>query len=136
MSALPVSAICAYDATELGPATDELVCLHPFTCPDAGPFRLYADDPPAFAVSGELDLAGEALFGTTLRRTLPLSATQGPIVIDGRGLEFVDHRGLRHLDRHLTRVGTTAVLWTESDLLRRVAGILELSSLRVTGPGE
>ncbi|GGS60220.1 MULTISPECIES: MEDS domain-containing protein [Actinokineospora] len=136
MSSLPISTVCGYDLGRMDKtATTELVCLHPFTNPGSSLFRIYADGPSEFALSGELDASCVAVFATTLRRTLPLSAARD-LRIDGRGLVFIDHRALARLDAVLGEVGATAVLSTSCLVAARLSDIMTLRNLRVDPVGE
>lgn len=74
MAEHPVSALCAYDVTQLGDAAAELICLHPFVNPGSTRFRLYAEPHSQFDRSGTLFVSGEESMTTALRRTGPLSA--------------------------------------------------------------
>ena len=74
-----------------------MACLHPLTSRGASPFRLYTNDASAFALAGEIDLSAGQL-AETLGRVLPL-IPGSELVVDGRELEFIDHRGLLVLDR-------------------------------------
>ena len=98
-SVLPLATICAYDVAQLGSAAvAEMACLHPLTSRGASAFRLYTDDGAAFALAGEIDFSSAGQLADTLGRVLPLMS--GPeLVVDGRQLEFIDHRGLMVLDR-------------------------------------
>lgn len=131
MSVLPVSAICAYDAEELGDcAVAEMACLHPVVNTGAASFRLYADQDVDLTLAGDVDFACTELFSLTLRRTLPLlEGTE--LVIDGRDLDFIDHRGLFDLDQQGRALGRRIVLRSGSPTVARVAELLDLRALRV-----
>ncbi|RZU74499.1 DcmR-like sensory protein [Micromonospora kangleipakensis] len=132
MRAHPMSAVCAYDRRELGePAIAELACLHPETNADVL-FRLHAADPgeAAFALVGELDPSNPRLFATALDRVDP-HPVDGRLVVDGAGLQFIDHRCLIHLGEHARRRGAIAVLRTTRSAAARLAELLELPHVRV-----
>lgn len=131
MSVLPVSAVCAYDARQLGiQAVSEMACLHPFVNDGYTPFRLYAEQGVHFALAGEIDLSCEALFDTTLGRTIPL-CPEPVVAIDGHQLEFIDHRALRALGLHGQQRGRQVLLRTRSPSIARVAQLLELPAVQV-----
>ncbi|MGW5049606.1 MEDS domain-containing protein [Actinokineospora sp. NPDC004072] len=131
MSTRPVSAACAFDLDRMGrSAAAELVCLHPFTNAGSSLFRIYADGPAEFALSGELDASSVTAFTTTLDRTLPLFRTD-VLRIDGRGLHFIDHRALTRLDALLGGAGSSAVLWTPCPVAARLSDFIDLRHVRV-----
>ena len=135
-SKLALATICAYDRTQLGhQAVAELVCLHRWIQRGCTPFRLYAQDGVDFALAGEIDMSCITQLETTLDRTLPLWP-DGELVVDGHGLEFIDHRGLLVLDRCAAKRGTRVVLQTERRVVARVAEAIGLEHVRVEGSGE
>jgi hypothetical protein len=129
MASSPVSALCGFDATELGAAADELVCLHPYIGPGSPLFQLYADPAGHVAVSGELDRSCDELFATTLARAGDL--VSGPVLrIDARGLDFVDHRCLLMLGHYAAARGATAVVRGGPPSLHRLLALLDVPNLR------
>ena len=95
--ALAIGAMCAYDAQLLGPAAvSELACMHPFVSRGSSLFRIFTTPEATFALAGEVDRFARASFARTLERILPL-CPDGPVVVDARGLEFIDHHGLHTL---------------------------------------
>lgn len=135
MAVLPVSALCAYDTSELGPAAAELICLHPFAATNGSAFRLYAEPGLGFALTGEIDAASDELFITTLRRVWPL-VTDDPLVIDVHRLEFISHQALLALDQHARAVGRRVVLRAGRGVPARLADLLDLTNVRVEPPVE
>ncbi|MBV9012988.1 MAG: MEDS domain-containing protein [Pseudonocardiales bacterium] len=131
MSALPVTALCAYDLSELGrAAVAEMACLHPLASAGVTPFHLYAEGDAEFALAGELDLSCADLFATTLERIMPLC--RGPeLVVNGGGLEFIDHRRLLVLAEHARRANATIVLRTTWPGVGRIIGFLAVEGVRV-----
>lgn len=131
MSALPVTALCAYDLRELGrAAVAEMACLHPLASAGATPFHLYAEQDVEFALAGELDLSCAELFATTLERIVPPSG--GPeLVVEGRKLEFIDHRQLLVLVEHARRANATIVLRTSWPGVDRIVELLDVKGVRV-----
>lgn len=131
MRLLPASALCAYDARELGiAAVSELACLHPFVNEGATPFRLYAEEDVDFGLAGEIDVAAHALLDIAARRVVG-RAEDARLTVDGRALEFIDHRGLCVLERHAREQARGLVLRTCSPTVARMAELLDFSSLRV-----
>ena len=130
-SVLPLATICAYDLAQLGrAAVAEMACLHPLTSRGASAFRLYTDDGAAFALAGEIDFSSAGQLADTLGRVLPLMS--GPeLVVDGRQLEFIDHRGLLVLDRCAGQRGIRLALCTPRKTLAQIAEAIGLQNLRV-----
>lgn len=62
---------------------------------------------------------------------LSLSSGEPELVVDGRGLDFIDHRGLMAMDRRAAANDTRMVLRSTSSVLVNVAGLLPLTALRV-----
>ena len=131
MCVRPASALCAYDVGELGStAVAELACLHPLANPGSAPFQLHAERDVDFALAGDIDLACDELFATTVRRVVPLSC--GPeLVVEGRAMEFIDHRRLLLLIEATQRAGATVVLRNAPGTAARVIEILQLAGVRV-----
>lgn len=130
----PITALCAYDAVALGEGAGELVCLHPLVGPGSPTFRVYAEPGAAFAIGGEIDAAGADTFATTLQRILPVAADSErhpELVVDAHGLEFIGHRELLDLDRAAQRHGRPVLLRGCGPLLRRLAGLLDLTNLHL-----
>ena len=114
----------------MGDGAGELVCLHPLVGPGSPTFRLYAEPSAAFALDGEIDAAGTDTFMTTLRRIWPETGS-GELVIDAEGLEFISHRELLALDQQAQSDCRQILLRGAGPLLTRLAGLLELDSLRL-----
>ncbi|MGX7827971.1 MEDS domain-containing protein [Actinokineospora sp. 24-640] len=132
MSVLPVSALCAYDATELGAAAvAELACLHPLASAGSTLFRLYAEPGATCALAGEIDFSCAALFTRTLERTV--ARAPGPeLVVEAGELKFVDHRGLYALSDAGRQAGAAVVLRSAPhSAAARLSTILTLPGLRV-----
>ncbi len=136
MAVQPFSALCAYDTGQLGSAAAELTCLHPFVFVgrEAPGFRMYAQPGVAFALTGELDAGSDAVFTAALHRTWALTC-DNTLVIDAQGLEFIGHQQLCTLDRCARADGRTIVLRTDQQIPTRLAGLLELTNVRVEPPG-
>jgi MEDS: MEthanogen/methylotroph, DcmR Sensory domain len=131
MCVRPVSALCAYDAGELGSAAvAELACLHPLASSGSAPFQLHAERGVGFALVGDIDLSCDELFATTLRHVVPLLC--GPeLVVEGRAVEFIDHRRLLMLAEATQRAGATVVLRNAPGTAARVIEVLKLPGVRV-----
>ena len=130
-SALPLATICAYDVAQLGSAAvAEMACLHPLTSRGASAFRLYTGDGAAFTLAGEVDFSSTGQLADTLDRVLPLMSGS-ELVVDGRQLEFIDHRGLLVLDRCAGRRGIRLSLCTRRETVAQVAEVIGLQHLRV-----
>lgn len=106
------AALCAYDAAVLAPAEiAELACLHPYAGVGSSLFRIYAQPGAGFALAGEIDRSCRPLFARTLERIAPL-CPDGPLVVDGRQLQYIDHHGLHTLGAAAWRRGSIVTLWT------------------------
>lgn len=132
MMALPFSALCAYNRTELSEATiAHVACLHPTVNGGAAPFRLYSSCGATASLSGELDLTSCELFATALRRA-DLRPVGGELIIDATELHFIDHRNLLVLAAHAHDCGATAVLRTGfTTSAARMVEILDVRDVRV-----
>ncbi|MFI9012111.1 MEDS domain-containing protein [Actinosynnema sp. NPDC053489] len=128
----PMSAMCAYDRTELGDeAVAQIACLHPVTSVDATPFHLHTHARgAAAALDGELDDRVRELWPAALGRA-ELRSTGGEVVIDATGLEFIDHRNLLALADYADRRGTTVVLRTALSHPAHLLRVLNVTTVRV-----
>ena len=135
MCVRPVSTLCAYDVGELGStAVAELACLHPLANPGSAPFQLHAERDVDFALAGDIDLACDELFATTVRRVVSLSC--GPqLVVEGRAMEFIDHRRLLLLIEATQRADATVVLRNAPGTAARMVEVLEWAGVRVEARG-
>ncbi len=130
----PFSALCAYNRAELGSETiAQVACMHPNANEGATPFRLHASTHAAATLGGELDLASLCLFSLALHRA-DLRPTGGELVIDAKGLTFIDHRGLLALAEHARCCDATAVLQTSLPTAARIIEILDLKDVQVEVP--
>lgn len=108
------AALCAFDAEVLAPAeVAELACLHPYAGAGSSLFRIFAQPGAAFALAGEVDRSCRSLFARALERIVPL-CPEGPLVVDGRRLQYIDHHGLHTLGSAARRRGATVTLWTDA----------------------
>jgi hypothetical protein len=133
MAGHPFSALCAYDRTRLSEqALEQLASVHPSTnLPGVG-FRLHASARPGHSaeLSGEIDMFNRDVLVQVLDRIQP-PAHGGRLVLDAAGLTFIDHRGLIGLDEYARGRDTTLVLRTEFPGAARIAGLLDLTGVRV-----
>jgi anti-anti-sigma regulatory factor len=129
----PFSAMCAYDGGELGDGViAQLACLHPTSNQDSVGFHLHASTTEDFSgtLSGELDLSTADLFTTALDRTaLPLRDNE--LVVDARGLDFIDHRSLLRLFDHARRRTAPLVLHVSRTGPARIVKVLDVADVRV-----
>ncbi|GIF01713.1 hypothetical protein Ari01nite_91770 [Paractinoplanes rishiriensis] len=128
----PFRAMCAFDHAELGDDTiAQVACMHAESDP-AVPFHLHAC-PPAdgcAARTGELDWTTDDLFTAALRRA-DLAPAGHDVVLQAGGLRFADHRSLLRLQQYAEDHAITVVLRDASRATARLAGLLDLSRLRV-----
>lgn len=130
MSDLPVSALCAYDVSRLGPAAKEIICLHPVVSKGAVEFRLYAQQDAGFALAGEIDSADADAFTASLQRIWPL-ASGDELIVDAYGLDFLTHHQLLELDERARAERRKVILRTGQCLVARLVEVLELENVRV-----
>ena len=137
MCDLPLTALCAFDETELGrDAAAGLCCLHLHTpATYSPPFRLFAQPPHTFALAGDIDLLSHDLLRSTLQAISDCISELPAIDVDVRQLGFVDHRGLQILDEWATRTGTRIRLQGANALISTIADILQLPALELHEPG-
>lgn len=137
MATLPVSALCAYDTTQLPEEASGLICLHPLVNRGASAFRLYAESGAAFALEGEIDAANAETLTTVLERIWPVAGRSGSgdLVIDAGSLEFISHRELLTLDRFARRDDRQVTLRGSSPVVARLARLLDLTNLHLEHAG-
>ena len=129
----PFTLICACDASALSAeALTETASIHPLTQGVSTPFCLYATDAADFAVQGEIDALGVALFERLLE-SVPASDAGDRLVIDASGLGFIEHRSLLALERHAERRDLSVVLARAPGVAGRIAGLLDLRRVRLQG---
>jgi anti-sigma B factor antagonist len=88
-----------------------------------------SDDLAVVALGGELDLSGAGRLEGEIERLTGLDGTQ-TVVLDLRGLEFLDSSGLRLValaDRSLTDAGRRLVLVRGPETVQRVFDITRLT---------
>jgi anti-anti-sigma regulatory factor len=128
----PFSVLCGFDVRVLGAAAvAELACAHAAHNVAEVPFRLHGTPGSGgVALSGEVDGAGAALLSRALDRAAP-PVVDGEVVVDGAGLEFIDHRSLLGLADYARGRGATAVLRTPLPAAARLADLLRVPGIRV-----
>ncbi|GAA1041583.1 hypothetical protein GCM10009557_65630 [Virgisporangium ochraceum] len=128
----PVRGVCAYDRRELGDrVVAGLACLHEVVHGGGVTFRLHSGPTPAVAVlDGEVDQTAEELFAAALGHT-DLEPVGGEVTVDADGLRFIDHRSMLVLERYAQSRHLTAVVRTRLGTAARLAGLLDLSHVRV-----
>ena len=102
-SSLPIASACVYDRSALGDAVvQDLACLHPrSTGRDLSvPFRLYVRR-GQLVLEGEVDSFAAPLLQRAVEHVRPAPGQR--LVVDARGLTFVNHRGLEVLVEGLAR---------------------------------
>jgi hypothetical protein len=128
--------LCAFDATALGAdVLAELGCVHTLTYGELSPFQLCAARGVDAALVGSVDAFSIAQLLEALRR-IGVPRPGGQAVLDATGLEFVDVRALRELDRHAADTGAIIVLRSPPNLVQRLMELLAVRAVRVeqTGP--
>ena len=133
MAELSLSALCAYDASVLGPAGAQLSVVHPQRhvppCDDPG-FSLFRDGDGIFRLAGEVDVRCRELFSVALETAA--SAAQDEVVLDLGDLGFVDVAGLTRLWRwadELSAQGRTVRLERVPGIVQRCCTHLGFESL-------
>jgi anti-anti-sigma regulatory factor len=129
----PFSAMCGYDRSVLGEErVAQLACMHPLVEPDTvTPVRVFAVPGAAAGVAGEIDMAGRRLFLDALARAGVWAGGPGEVVLDARGLRFVDHQSLLQLAGQAERRAVTVVLRTRWPAAVRIVQLLGIAALRV-----
>lgn len=130
MAEHPFSGLCGFDRTRLPASTTiALASLHPASREGTTPFRIYSPGHDAhLALAGELDLMVADDFRTCLERT----ALHVPheLVVDGTGLDFVDHRALEAIRDFARRFDATALFRTRSSTPGRLIELLGIDGIR------
>lgn len=128
MAVLPVSALCAYDLTQIDAAG--LICLHPLVG-GAGPaFRIFAESGAGFALAGEIDSVDAEAFRSALQRIWPL-LSDDEILVDARDVKFIGHRHLLELEWSAHADGRTVVLQDAPRVVTRLVDLLQLNHVLV-----
>jgi hypothetical protein len=123
--------LCAFDAVALGnEVLAELGCVHTLTRGELSPFQLCAARGVDAALVGSVDAFSVDLLVQALRR-IGMPRPGSTAVLDTRGLEFVDVRALRELDRHAARVGAPLVWRSPPPLVSRLVELLDVRAIRV-----
>lgn len=129
MATSPMSALCAYRASEVGDRIDDLFGVHP--CSHGGePDGLHAYwEGPTLVLGGEADVRTEAVFDAVL---FSLHRVPSPTQLDAHDLRFVDVRSLVRLGQAagaLAAAGRRLQVHGLSAAARRCASLLDLDPL-------
>lgn len=134
MARNPLTGMCGFDRRVLGDAVvTDLACMHPVARRASTVLRVHASAEPGVSavVAGEVDIAGYELLRTALSR-IDVTPVDGRVTVDGRGLSFIDHRGLIQLVQHIRNRGaTTELLVDRRSVVTPLADLLRLPDLRV-----
>lgn len=128
----PLTGLCGFDGRRLDLATvTELECLHPVTNTTTAPFRLTACSRAAdrLALTGELDYTNLDLLVRVLDAA-DLRPSGGRVMIDMRGLAFVDHRSLMALARYAADRAAELVLLDPRHGTRHLVDLLGDTTMR------
>jgi anti-anti-sigma factor len=132
MATRPLAALCCFDRRRLpAEVMAALGSAHPVTdrrLQHLAPFRVYAQS-DAMALAGEVDAFSSTQLSALLEMTIPV--TEGEVVLDLAGLDFIDHSGVRavaELERRMCEHGATLTLRGESGLFRRLSDLLGAES--------
>ncbi|HSV39459.1 MAG TPA: MEDS domain-containing protein [Nocardioidaceae bacterium] len=127
MANRPLAALCCFDRAALSDAALAAIgSAHPVTderLHDLVPFRLYGET-DAIALAGEVDVFSAELLDRLLR-----AGDRGTdaLVLDVEGLTFIDHTGMRAIQRHARRIrqdGGKLVVRGHSPVFRRLSDLL------------
>lgn len=130
MAALPVSALCAYDHSQLDAVAAGLICLHPLVG-GAGPaFQVFAEPGADFALAGEIDSVDAEAFRSALQRIWPLIGVD-EVIVDARDVKFIGHRHLLEIEWSAHADGRTVVLRDAPRIVTRLVDLLHLNHVRV-----
>jgi anti-anti-sigma regulatory factor len=128
MARVPYAAMCAYDVRELGTdAVGDLACLHTEGGDDLTSFHLWSTG-DGVALDGEIDGFDERRFRWALDQ---IEATSSSLVVDMRGVEFIDHRSLLTLAERAQRLGTPLILRGASTTVANIIEALGISELQI-----
>ncbi len=131
MADRPFSAMCAYSTAEVDDAAfAQVACMHPGVNGPSPGFRLHGGGGRVIALGGELDLSNNELFALALERSEP-RPLDGRLVLDARGLSFVDHLAMKRLSAHATALGATVVLRTSWPGATTLVDLLDLPNVLV-----
>lgn len=112
---LGATVVCAYHAHSFGDdAIHGVAAVHPVTTGAQPAFRLFAEAPDGWVLSGEVDLSVAAAFETAIST----AAAAGSAEIDVGDLRFIDGAGVRRLAEAAAAHGLQ--LRRASRLLRRL----------------
>ncbi len=132
MATRPLAALCCFDRRRIpAEAMAALGCAHPVTdrrLQHLAPFRVYAQ-PDAVALAGEVDSFSSTQLSDLLELTIP--DTEGEVVLDLEGLDFIDHSGVRAVAEHERRMrerGVTLTVRGEPGLFQRLSNLLGAES--------
>jgi hypothetical protein len=129
---LPLTGLCAYDLDRLGPAFDELACVHPFTHGATCTFGIFAVRESGLGLTGEVDTLATRAFVQALDRLLP--TCRQPVTIDCSRLRFIDHRSLLAMDDAAARADVSVALVGVSPLVLWLSNVLPLHALEIARP--
>jgi hypothetical protein len=127
MSRFPVSALCAYDTTELGDAA-ELVCLHPYVNAECVSYQIFATPDADVAVTGAVDAHRAADFIGALF-TACGAGRRTSVTVDASGADYLAADCMRRLDQAARRDDRPITLLVRSPSL--VAFNDRLSHVRI-----
>ncbi|MCO1574354.1 MEDS domain-containing protein [Crossiella sp. SN42] len=131
MVARPFSAMCAYHRAELDEqVAEEIAALHPLSNTGGGGFRLYSSTEHAVTLTGELDLASRETFERAWRHAGP-RPSDGKLVVDATGLDFLDHHSLLLMAEHAAAHGASLELHTRWPGAAYLVRLLNLPDVRV-----
>lgn len=125
---LPVVAVCGYD-TRAAPleAAEQVCAVHPACAHEASmPFSLLAAPDGSFTVTGEIDLACAQAWRGVIEAAA--ASSDGELVLDVGGLDFIDLRGLRALAtiaEELAARGAWLTLRSPRPVLQRCMAVLD-----------
>lgn len=129
MSAMPVTALCGYNLTELGStAVAELATLHPLTNLDV-PFQLFAQSDGSLVLSGRIDRHCADLFIHAFSHAAELASDEA-LVLDAQHLTGLEPAKLRDLDQLAGNHGRNVVFRSASAATAQLIQHLRLSHVR------
>ncbi|TVT49903.1 hypothetical protein FNH05_16485 [Amycolatopsis rhizosphaerae] len=131
MARHPLSALCGLRRAEVPPeSVEQIASLHPVASPGAAQFHFYTNEEGVLAISGELDGEAAVAFALALRRA-ETAAPSGELVVDARGLTFLDHRNLSTLAALAARKEVTVLVRTGNPAVGRLIELLNVRGISV-----
>jgi len=124
-----LTCLCLYDARLVGPELENIACGHPHARTGTTPFVLHRAAADELVLAGTLDALSAQVFATALARIHQAGGGSGELVIDARGVEFLDHRALLALEALAEEHRMSTVLRGAPPFTSRLLELLQLEQV-------